>query len=157
MDYRTLAWTEDQWPEVGGEDQYYGGTSYANKSGLGQRWAAAAETETIPAFELPEITKPEVEGLSLVAVPSLYDTSLIMAKSRVIDARIEAPTLYLRSDEALNLGIASGDDITLSYNSTDISAKAVVTDDTPQGVALVRGLPRTSGPVSLCLPIKSVA
>ncbi|MCP4356597.1 MAG: NADH-quinone oxidoreductase subunit NuoG, partial [Chloroflexi bacterium] len=66
MDYRSLARVEEQWPIIGRDDLYYGGTSYENKSGLGQQWAAAAESGNVNLFEVGETAVANINGLSLV-------------------------------------------------------------------------------------------
>ena len=48
MDYRTLAKVEEQWPDVGGDDVYYGGTAYENRSGLGKQWLPSASESSEP-------------------------------------------------------------------------------------------------------------
>ncbi|NJN53917.1 MAG: molybdopterin-dependent oxidoreductase, partial [Anaerolineae bacterium] len=54
MDYRSLARVEEQWPIMGRDDLYYGGTGYDNKSGLGQQWAVAAESGSVESFDAAE-------------------------------------------------------------------------------------------------------
>ncbi len=147
MDYRTLAWTEEQWPVVGDEDAYYGGTSYDNKSGLGAQWPVTAETEKVSAFDVPDIVAPERDGLALVPVVSLYDSGTLISTSDVLASRICEPRIHLHPNEAETLSIKNGDEVPVSFNRITVVVKALVSDQSPAGVALLSGLPRNIGPV----------
>jgi predicted molibdopterin-dependent oxidoreductase YjgC len=147
MDYRTLAWSEEQWPKVGGDDVYYGGTSYDNKSGLGEQWPVMAQLKPVPALEFHEVIEPERDGLALVPVVSLYDPGMMIRKSEVIESRIPTLLVHLHPDDAETYSIADGDEVPLSYNDTYIKARASVDGHTPHGVALLSGRPRIAGPV----------
>ncbi|HET6446057.1 MAG TPA: NADH-quinone oxidoreductase subunit NuoG [candidate division Zixibacteria bacterium] len=146
MDYRTLAWSEEQWPDVGGDDLYYGGTSYDNKSGLGLQWPVAAQTSPVSAFEHLDVFENEKDELAIVPVVSLYDSGTIIAKSPVISSRIAKPVVRIHTDEAKALSIANGDEVPLIYNGSSVLVTALVSDLTPRGVALIIGLARNAGP-----------
>jgi NADH-quinone oxidoreductase subunit G len=146
MDYRTLAWTEEQWPKVGGDDVYYGGTSYDNKSGLGEQWPVMAQSIPVSALEFPEVIEPERDGLALVPVVSLYDPGMVIRKSEILESRIPTLLVHLHPNDAETYSIADGDEVPLSYNNTTIKARASVGGHTPHGVALLSGLPRIAGP-----------
>jgi hypothetical protein len=147
MDYRTLAWSEEQWPKVGGDDVYYGGTSYDNKSGLGEQWPVMAQSEPVSALEFPEVIEPERNDLALVPVVSLYDPGMVIGKSEVLESRIPTLLVHLHPDDAEAYSIADGDEVPLSYNNSTIKARASVSLRAPRGVALLSGLPRLAGPV----------
>ncbi|HRF96637.1 MAG TPA: NADH-quinone oxidoreductase subunit NuoG, partial [Aggregatilineales bacterium] len=58
--YRSLAKVERQFPDVGGNDLYYGGTAYQNKGGLGVQLPTSADKgETVSAgkVQLPTVAK----------------------------------------------------------------------------------------------------
>ena len=67
MDYRTIAVVEEQYPKIGGEDLYYGGTAYDNKAGLGQVWPVAAESGEVESFDLPVVSDVSLD-LSLIHI-----------------------------------------------------------------------------------------
>ncbi len=51
LDYRILGQVEKQWPDVGGDDLYYGGNAYENRAGLGRQWpliSGGAELFDVP-------------------------------------------------------------------------------------------------------------
>jgi NADH-quinone oxidoreductase subunit G len=147
MDYRTLAWTEEQWPDVGGEDAYYGGNSYANQSGLGQQWPAAAETRDISAIELPDIPEPDLDHLTLVPVVSLYDAGELINKSEVLSSRIAERVVYLHSEDAKALSINDGDEVPFDYYGVITVARVSVSDLSPPRVALLCGHSKLNRPV----------
>jgi NADH-quinone oxidoreductase subunit G len=147
MDYRTLAWSEEQWPKVGGDDVYYGGTSYDNKSGLGEQWPVMAQSKPVSALEFPEVIEPERDDLALVPVVSLYDPGMVIGKSEVLESRIPTLLVHLHPDDAEAYSIADGDEVPLSYKNSTIKARASVGLRAPRGVALLSGLPRLAGPV----------
>ena len=66
MNYRTLAQVVKQWPDVGGEDLYYGGNAYENKQGLGQQWAAAAEAGVVERYDVPASARETAVGLKIM-------------------------------------------------------------------------------------------
>lgn len=147
MDYRSLAWTEEQWPDVGGEDAYYGGNSYANQSGLGQQWSAAAETEDVSAIELPDIPEPDLDHLTLVPVVSLYDAGELINKSEILSSRIAERVVYLNSEDAKALSINDGDEVPFDYYGVIIDARVSVSDLSPPRVALLSGHSKLNRPV----------
>ncbi|MFN2190120.1 MAG: hypothetical protein ACK2T3_15245, partial [Candidatus Promineifilaceae bacterium] len=139
MDYRTLAWTEEQWPIVGDEDAYYGGNSYENKSGLGLQWPVAAEGGEVAEIPLPEIAEPETEQLTLVPVRSLFDQGQLIEKSEVLSSRVAKRIVYLNSEDAKSLGVHDGDVVPFDYYGVIIEAEVTVSDLSPRRVALMRG------------------
>ncbi len=145
MDYRSLAWTERQWPEVGGDDVYYGGTSYENRSGLGKQWPVAAQSNPVSAFEFIEVTDSADDGLYLLPVVSLYDESTLTNKSELLRARLTAPVVYLHPGDAGQQAIAHGDDVRLKVNGSSFHAKAVLSDRNPIGIALLTGTSTHNG------------
>lgn len=150
MDYRTLAWVEKQWPDVGGADMYYGGTAYDNRSGLGQQWSVTAESEAVAQFDVPdtfhmsEAGTAATDGLTLLPIAALYTAgTLVKQSAHLLKGRIAQPTLFLHPTDAAALNIVDGDTITVQ----SLSAQARVNDHAPQGVALLRGVPNFSMPL----------
>ena len=141
MDYRTLARVEKQWPDVGGEDLYYGGNAYENRWGLGQQWPAAAENGAVAHFEVPAVKAAQVDGLQMLHTAVLYEPGTLVDQSAVIDSRKARPTVILQAEDAARLSIADGEPVAVTVNGTAVSATVSISDHTPAGLALVAGVP----------------
>jgi NADH-quinone oxidoreductase subunit G len=109
MDYRSLAWTEKQWPDVGGEDLYYGGNAYDNRSGLGMQWAAAAEKGEVEPFDIPALADTIPGDLHVVHTAALYTPGTLIDQSKVLSPRVARPTLYLHQADAADREIVDGE------------------------------------------------
>ncbi|MCL4869941.1 MAG: NADH-quinone oxidoreductase subunit NuoG [Anaerolineae bacterium] len=140
MDYRSLAQVEKQWPDVGGADLYYGGTSYENKSGLGQQWAAEAETKLPEPYTLGDTNKPELMGLQLIYGAALYNgTGRLIREAEVLRPRLAQPTVLLHETDAQTRKINHGDTVQVNVNGLNIEAVAAVNGHVPAGLAVLRG------------------
>jgi NADH-quinone oxidoreductase subunit G len=139
LDYRGLAWSEEQWPIVGGDDIYYGGTSYRNESGLGRQWPVAAETGDIDQFEVPEIEQTNLDGLVVISTAALYTPGTLLSKSELMAPRVAQPAVYLNAQDAIELAIVDGEVVSMTVDGKTISAKAHVNGATPAGIVLLRG------------------
>lgn len=156
MDYRTLARVEKQWPDVGGADLYYGGTAYENKSGLGQVWPVAAESDPVALFELPDIVEKAIDGLPVITAATLYAPGTLIGHSDVIRPRMAQPTLMLHTADAGRLAIADGQPVSVNLNGTSLALTAQVNGDVPEGLAIVSGVsyrPRNAGVTTLNLSL----
>lgn len=146
MDYRTLSEVEKQYPDVGGEDLYYGGTSYENKNGLGQQWAVTAEAKDVGMFELPEIkpttAKPK---LPIIRASALYTPGTMINQTEILKPRLAQPILHLHEADARRLNVASGSRLTVTYNDKTVELTAHVNGHAPEGVAVMRGVPYEAG------------
>ncbi len=147
INYRSLAWSEQQWPDVGGEDLYYGGTSYKNESGLGLQWPVAAESVKIDRFEVSELASTTPDGLVVVATAALYTKGTLLDKSEILLPRIAQPSVFLSSSDADALAISDGDSVSLEVNGATLEARVHVNGFTPEGVAILRGVGQ-NGPSS---------
>jgi NADH-quinone oxidoreductase subunit G len=139
LDYRKLAWSQEQWPIVGGDDLYYGGTSYRNESGLGRQWPAAAESADIEQFEVPEIDQNRPDGLLLVSTPALYAAGTLLSQSEIMAPRVAQPVIYLNAQDAEQLAIVDGEAVSIMVDGAPVAALAHVDGQAPAGVALLRG------------------
>lgn len=141
MDYRSLAQVEKQWPNVGGDDLYYGGNAYENRSGLGQQWPAssAGGFEPIDAPDSPFLA--QTDGLCVVRIAALYTPGTLLNQSPIIASRFAPPMLFLNLADAHELGLSGGDQVTFQINGRSIAATAKISSQTPEGVALLRGVP----------------
>ena len=147
LDYQALAEVSEQFPLVGREDLYYGGTSYANKQGLGVLLNSAAgrgEQVSVGDVDLPEIG---ADGLLAVPVTRLYDQGSNMRYSEVIFPRIAAPFVSLNPVDADGMG----EQVAIEINGFQAEVDLKLDDNVPQGIVLV---PRSFGlPISAPAPI----
>lgn len=146
MDYRSLARVEEQWPIIGREDLYYGGTSYDNKWGLGQQWAAVAESESVASFDVPETgSKTAANGPRLVRAAALYTPGTLINRSPVLAGRLAQPTLYVHEADAGPLQVDDGYQVQVSVNGRHYPATVVISEQAPRGTAVLRGIPYLAG------------
>jgi NADH-quinone oxidoreductase subunit G len=148
MDYRTLAYVEEQWPIIGRDDMYYGGTSYSNTAGLGQQWAVAAESGEVEAFDAPAVAQEMGAGgantargeLTIMQIPALYALDTLTSQTAMLADRIAEPVLFLNPADAASLGLAEGDAVVVTAGGQEAGATVGLLLDGPLGVALLRGV-----------------
>jgi NADH-quinone oxidoreductase subunit G len=152
LDYKALAEVADQWPMVGRDDVYYGGTTYENRQGLGVKLQTTTErgsTAALSEIDFPE--QPQADGLLAVPVTSLYDQGHTLHYSDVLQPRLPEPYVVLSGADAKELGAASGAELVVKVNGVDAEVIAKVDENLPQGVVLA---PRSLGlPVTAPTPI----
>jgi NADH-quinone oxidoreductase subunit G len=152
LDYRKLAEVAEQWPLIGREDLYYGGTSYHNFQGLGVQLQTTAERgEPVPLefLELPVRKKPD--GLVGVPITTLYDQGNTLRFSEVLDSRLAQPFLIFHPEDADGLGVVPGGKVSVKLNGTTRVVTANIDNSLPKGVVLV---PRSLGmPISDPTPV----
>lgn len=141
MDYRVLGRVEEQWPIIGREDVYYGGTAYENRSGLGLQWAAASENEAVERFAIPEIPGRESGELAVVWTAALYNPGSLISQTDLLANRMARPTVFLSTVDAEQMAIDDGEMIVLQIAGSLVEAHARVDDGTTAGLALVQGVP----------------
>jgi NADH-quinone oxidoreductase subunit G len=148
LDYGKLAEVVEQWPQVGREDVYYGGTAYYNFQGLGVQLKTAAERgEPVPLEFLEPPVREKADGLVAVPVTTLYDQVNTLRFSEVLQTRVAQPLVYLHPEDADGLGVAAGGKVSVKLNGTTSVAAAEIDNSLPKGVVLV--------PRSLGMPITS--
>jgi NADH-quinone oxidoreductase subunit G len=137
MTYERLGQTQEQWPPVGANDLYFGGTAYDNRGGLGAQIPAACEAMERLALGWVEPPAPPSGDLVVVPARRLYHRGTLIAQSHVLDPRTLAPFVELARADAERLGIADGDavTVTLAYGQCEMPAR--VDGRAPQGAALV--------------------
>jgi NADH-quinone oxidoreductase subunit G len=141
IDYRSLAQVEKQWPDVGGDDLYYGGNAYENRSGLGQQWPATG-TGSFEPIDLPDSPLlAQTDGLRVVRVAALYTPGTLLNQSPILASRFALPILFLNLVDAHQLGLSAEDQVTFQINGRSIAAAVKISSQTPEGVALLRGVP----------------
>ena len=102
MTYARLMQTQAQWPPVGAQDLYFGGTAYDNRGGLGAQYPAACETMERFAVAWAEPPAPPAARGNIIAVPvrRLYHRGTLIAqplkrRSHMLDSRTLAPCIEL--------------------------------------------------------------
>lgn len=149
--YSELAKVDRQFPDVGGNDLYYGGTAYKNFGGLGVQLASAAEQGKVSEgkVELPKAAKAKLLALP---VTRLYnrERALRASEADILGPRIARPFVEINSADAKKLGIKTGDmvDITMGAASA-LRAYAHVDGVAPVGTIIVpRNLSETAAPLA---------
>jgi anaerobic selenocysteine-containing dehydrogenase len=139
MNYPDLAYVEDQFPDVGGDDLYYGGTAYTNRGGLGIMWPTAAENgKSKLAVRPAKADAPKkMDGLKVVPIRLLYDRGPLFEPSELMHQRIPAPYAELNSQDAARLGVADGDRIAITAGEHRVEVAARVNGHAPAGIVLL--------------------
>jgi NADH-quinone oxidoreductase subunit G len=151
LTYRQLAQVGEQWPIIGREDLYYGGTSYANAQGLGLHLTLPAES---PSLTWPKLPDDARTAGTLLAVPItiLYDRGQMTYHSQLLHQRIPPAHLAINPGDAHQLNIADGGQVEFILDGMLVSARLHTSEHVPQGVAI---LPRSLGmPISSPVPIE---
>jgi NADH-quinone oxidoreductase subunit G len=150
MLYKALAQVDRQFPDVGGEDLYYGGTAYDNKGGLGRQWAALGENEghKLSLKPVDSVVAPTTKDLLAVPVRVLYDRTPEFMASHLMHGRIPRPYAQLNRADAAKHKIHEGDHITLDFGGHQVQVLARVNGTAPEGVVLVP-LYLAEGPVPM--------
>ncbi len=154
LTYRKLAQTVEQWPIIGRDDLYYGGTSYQNKQGLGVQTPSAAENGAAPSLSIPDFPEAVSADGGLLAVPItvLYDQSRTVAASEVLANRLTGPQVTLNPADAEGLGVAQDAQALVKLNDASFTVTAKLDPGVPEGVALI---PRSVGiPITRPTPVK---
>lgn len=136
MRYKELGRTVRQFPDVGGEDKYYGGTAYQNKGGVGLQ---------IPLSGKPKkskVTVPETlstSGKEIVIVPStrLYNRDEKFAPTLLVHPRIASPHALISPEDAKSLGVENGDSVEISFGDNSVVVRAEVTNHVSSGAIVL--------------------
>ena len=95
LSYDALSQAEVQWPPMGREDLYYGGTVYDNTGGLGVRYAADAERAGFVAKAIP-VTAPDPSIAAMQRKSrALYQQGELTRHSAVLQQRIEGSGMVI--------------------------------------------------------------
>ena len=143
LTYQKLAEVVKQYPDVGGRDLYYGGTSYENSQGLGVQVPSGAERgEAVAAGKPATPAHAEPNGLTLVPTTLLYDRGTTFVRSLVMHPRLPRPYVELNVADAAALDVQDGDEVVVSGDGLEAKVTARVDGRAPAGVAL---MPRSLG------------
>ncbi|MCP4416764.1 MAG: NADH-quinone oxidoreductase subunit NuoG [Chloroflexi bacterium] len=145
MDYRTLAKVEKQWPDVGGDDLYYGGNAYKNGVGLGMQWPVEAESAELDHFELDTLPNNNISGMGVVRTAALFTPGTLIKQTEMLASRLAQPTLTIHTDDAAVLQLVDGDAVGIEVSGGVIEVAVCVNGRSPKQVALLRGVPYQAG------------
>lgn len=143
IDYRALLSTKPQWPHVGDEDLYFGGTAYKNEQGLGIQLQTTADRGE--KFELTWAVPQgadESDGILIIPITRLYDKGTTVLPSEVLSNRLEQTSLWLNPEDLKKLGLVDGGEVQVRWNGRSVRISASENEDVPVGTALV---PRSIG------------
>ena len=145
MTYRTLAEVVEQYPIVGGEDLYYGGTSYHNSAGVGQQWASFSEQDTyLRPFNIPNLSKSKkTTRVKIVNIPASYTSGTLIRHSEMMQERVTPPTIHVNSADATELRLRNGDQKKIRINGQVRQGVVSIDGVAPQGVVLLQGFGST--------------
>ena len=148
LSYQKLAEVQEQWPIIGREDLYYGGTTYANKQGLGVNLPALGG-EFDPG---PAATTPPEGNLIAIPVTKLYDHGTMVIPSKVLHSRLIKPFIALNPVDAHDQKATDGMKVNIGDENDLAIVTVVIDENVPPGFALV---PLSSGaPISKPTEIK---
>lgn len=144
LTYRKLAQVEEQWPIMGREDLYYGGTSYRNTQGMGVQLQPAAQRGESVALGWLQPDEADIfeGGLAAVPITRLYDQGITVQTSNLLNQRIVPTTIVISPHDANDFNAVDGDQVKLSFPGLEVSATLAIDETVPQGVVLV---PRSAG------------
>jgi NADH-quinone oxidoreductase subunit G len=138
LDYGKLAVLDEQWPPVGDDDLYFGGTAQKNRSGVGvqlpnavQRGEAVDPGWMAPPDELGR------KGLLLVPISRLYDPEATILHSKVLAPRLAPVVLRLNPADAKRLKLEAGAQVEIRVNGFSAHVTPSVEEEVPRGVALM--------------------
>ena len=149
-----LAKVERQFPDVGGENLYYGGTAYQNRGGLGIQIPTAADKgEPVNIGDSANSAAAKTPKGKLLVVPTtrLYNRERAFTPSELMHARIPDPFVEMNSADAKKLGIGNGDMVQVTIdNGPTVRLLAHVNGGAPVGsVVLPRHLTDEVVPLSI--------
>ncbi|NMB54515.1 MAG: NADH-quinone oxidoreductase subunit NuoG [Leptolinea sp.] len=145
LSYRKLAEVKQQQPIIGRQDVYYGGTSYANKQGLGVQLpllpVAEAELSMADA-DVDELAKPQAHELAIHPVTRLYDRGITVTTSPLLTPRLAGADLRVNPRTAKALMLADEMRVMLPVNGVAYPVRIVLDETVPEGCGLI---PRSAG------------
>jgi NADH-quinone oxidoreductase subunit G len=142
--YEALSAVETQWPPVGEEDLYFGGTAFKNRHGLGVQVAPGLERgDSLDRKASPAVDFPEADWV-LVPVAELYDHGRTVTESRVLQPRLAPRRLRVSQGSIEKIGVEPGQEVEVHLNG-DVHVLPVEVESSLQdGVVLIghsQGIP----------------
>ncbi|MCY3834447.1 MAG: molybdopterin-dependent oxidoreductase, partial [Chloroflexi bacterium] len=152
MRYKELAKVKREFPDVGGRDQYYGGTAYANTGGLGIQIPARADARKPRTKKVVTETPLAVADgeFAILPVTRLYNRQRNFRPTLIIEPRILAPYAIVNAEDAASMGIVAGDVLEIRAGDSLARVQAMLSDDMASGaLALPRHLTDEAIPMSI--------
>ena len=153
ISYKALAQVKREFPDVGGRDQYYGGTAYSNTGGLGVQIPSASDKRKgrrprrLQSFDQPAAGEDEV---LIMPITRLYNRQRNLRPTLILEPRILTPFAIVNSDDAAALGISEGDIVEIRAGETSVRVQAALSDEIAGGsVALPRHLTEAAIPLAI--------
>jgi len=153
LSYQKLAEVTEQWPLIGRDDLYYGGTGYKNDQGLGVQLATREDSAAVSRSASSTAETPPMPDGDLVAVPitSLYDYGTTLVSSDVLHPRVPEPFIVMNPAEAERQKATDGMTVKVDLKGSSTTVVVKVDPNVPIGFVLV---PRSmgaaiSGPTSI--------
>ncbi len=149
--YRKLSEVTEQWPIIGREDLYYGGTGYDNHQGLGVPLSSAAQRgepvslgwlQPQPLDGKPPASAGMDHGLLGMPITRLYDRGQTILPSLLLRTRVPDPFIVLNPQDAGRLELKAGDLAEVTLRGQTLTVIVRVDDTVPVGIVL---LPRSMG------------
>jgi NADH-quinone oxidoreductase subunit G len=138
ISYQELAKVSVQFPDVGGDDLYYGGTAFQNTRGLGVQWPTTAETGGVVmagSASAGDALKVKENQFAIVPITLVYDGDPVTYKSELLHNRVPVPHVGLNPADAKKLRIENGEMVVIPLGDRTVSVVAYLDERIPKGVA----------------------
>ena len=141
LTFNRLSEVEEQWPIVGREDMYYGGTTYANYQGLGAHLGKVEGGDD--TIWRAKVRKDAMgSGLKAVPVTVLYDRGTVIGRSNTLGPRLAERHFAVNPKDAKKHGLIDGEKARIEADGRGAELVVRVSENVPVGFALV---PRSMG------------
>ncbi len=143
MSYQTLREAPEQWPLVGGKNKYFGGTSSANRQGVGLQLHLQSHLARFQSIGDEKKTQTAFDDNKLWAVPvtCLYDQGNTLLPSLLLEKRMVTRKMKIHPDTAASCGVQAGP-VLLSFGKSVRPVNCVLDEAAPRGFVLI---PRSTG------------
>ncbi|MCX6055527.1 MAG: NADH-quinone oxidoreductase subunit NuoG [Chloroflexi bacterium] len=159
LSYQQLGETHEQWPRVGRNEIYYGGTGYENCFGLGITLPAITGGSDLPKVtRMPDRIKPGASQWMAFPVTKLYNGSRSTSRS-ILKSRVVPEILSIHPEDAQTMGITPDSIVFLTIFGQDYETRLKMDAKQPKGILIVArnsGIP-IHGPEIVDLTIKPAA
>ncbi|MCE5206999.1 MAG: NADH-quinone oxidoreductase subunit NuoG [Chloroflexi bacterium] len=137
LNYTMISQVSEQWPIIGREDVYYGGTQYENLQGLGVHLSNIdqAKSPGFVKFSLQTETPVPDDTLRLVPVTRLYDHSREMVYAPLLKNRQAETAVCLHPETAGKFGL-TGEKAILTLNNQQVEVLIILDKNVPLNTAL---------------------
>lgn len=141
-EFAKMLTTKEQWPVIGDEDAYYGGTASRNTFGLGIHLHLVAGRGVPARSAVPAKIKIKNGDYLALPITSLYDHGQLMALTPLLMKRVPQETVVIHPKDAEKLALADKNVVTIKIADREYPAVIKISSDHPENVILVT---RSSG------------